>query len=40
MDIFTTGEGKTVPCPSDEKWVMAVPFVVNIDYLNERNMTF
>jgi len=40
MDIFTTEEGKTVPRLSDEKWGMAVPFVVDIAYLNQRNRTF
>lgn len=40
MDIFTTEGGKTVPCLSDEKCDMAVPSVVDIAYLNERNMTF
>jgi len=40
MDIFTTEEGTTVPRLSDEKWGMAVPFVMDIAYRNERNMTF
>lgn len=40
MDIFTTEEGKTVPRLSDEKWDMALPFVVDIACLNERSMSF
>jgi len=40
MDIFTTEEGKIVPRLSDEKWGVAVSFVVDIAYLNECNRTF
>jgi len=40
MDIFSMEEGTTVPRLSDEKWCMAVPFVMDIAYLNECNMSF
>jgi hypothetical protein len=38
IDIFMTEMGKTVPQLSDDKWILELAFLVDINYLNEFNV--